>query len=170
MSHNRSLIRALATRIWNSDDGVIETYPGTLDEYMPSCRLRLEAEARRTTGDDEPARAAQGAPAPAPGKTTRADERARKRREAQLRQQRSVRLGPIQKRIDSLETRIAKLESQQAERSAQLSDAEVYADASRRDQLLSAYQKGADKLEELTARWEGAAEELERAEAELAAE
>src|SRR5690242_12176180 len=36
VSHNRSLIRTLATRIWNVEDGAVETYPGTLDEYMYS--------------------------------------------------------------------------------------------------------------------------------------
>jgi len=34
VSHNRSFIRSLATRIWDVADGVVETYPGTLDEYM----------------------------------------------------------------------------------------------------------------------------------------
>ena len=30
VSHNRSLIRAVATKIWNVEDGQVETYPGTL--------------------------------------------------------------------------------------------------------------------------------------------
>ena len=79
-------------------------------------------------------------------------------------------IGPLQKRVDELETRIAKIEGQQQERSAQLSDADVYADSTRRDKLLRDYQKWSDKLEELNARWEGAVEKLDRAEAELAAD
>src|SRR5690606_35074708 len=34
VSHNRSFVRRLATRIWNVEDGKVETYPGTLDEYI----------------------------------------------------------------------------------------------------------------------------------------
>jgi ATP-binding cassette subfamily F protein 3 len=167
VSHNRSLIRALATRIWNIEDGTVETYGGTLDEYMHSCRLRLDAAAN---GDGGSA-GAPAAPAPEPEsapKSTREDDKARKRREAQLRQLRSKRIAPIQKRIDSLESRIAELEDAQRGRSAELSDPDVYDDAARRNELLAAFQAAQDKLDELTARWEGAVEELERAEAELA--
>lgn len=34
VSHNRSFIRTLATRIWDVADGGVQTYPGTLDEYL----------------------------------------------------------------------------------------------------------------------------------------
>ncbi|MCB9707829.1 MAG: ABC-F family ATP-binding cassette domain-containing protein [Myxococcales bacterium] len=34
VSHNRSFVRRLATKIWNVEDGHVEVYPGTLDEYM----------------------------------------------------------------------------------------------------------------------------------------
>ena len=38
VSHNRSFIRTLATRIWDVADGRVETYPGTLDEYLDGHR------------------------------------------------------------------------------------------------------------------------------------
>ena len=44
VSHNRAFVRRLATRIWNVEGGTVETYPGTLDEYMDTCRKRQEAE------------------------------------------------------------------------------------------------------------------------------
>ena len=52
VSHNRSLIRTLATRIWNVADGHVETYPGTLDEYMYSQAQRLAGKelGRRSSG------------------------------------------------------------------------------------------------------------------------
>src|SRR6185436_6060866 len=40
VSHNRSLVRTLATRIWNVEGGGVETYPGTLDEYLYSMSER----------------------------------------------------------------------------------------------------------------------------------
>jgi ATP-binding cassette subfamily F protein 3 len=163
VSHNRSLVRKLATRIWNIEDGAVETYPGTLDEYMYSCRVRLEQ------GGSQPApgpAAAADAAAAAP-RTRRDEDKQRKRREAEERQRRSRVIGPLQKKVDELEARIAALEAEQAERSALLSDAGVYADAARRDGLLRAFREGQDKLDELGARWEHAVAELEAAQAEL---
>jgi len=158
VSHNRSLVRRLATRIWNVADRTVETYSGTLDEYMYSCRVRLDENAESAGISDEAARPAK----------RREDEKARKRREAEERQKRSALIGPITSRIQSLEERIAELEKAQATRGAELSDPAVYADEKRRRTLLDAYQSAAAKIEELTARWEAATEELEAAEARLA--
>jgi len=184
VSHNRGLVRQLATRVWNVAGGLVETYAGTLDEYMDSCRRRLEEAvdrdeggAREAAGDARvgsnggAAAKADGAAASLDGaRKSRADERVRKRREAEERRRRSAVLGPITSRIEALEARIAELETAQSRRGAELSDPAVYADERRRRQLLSEYQTGAAKLEELTARWETAHEELAALEAELAAE
>ncbi|HUH00519.1 MAG TPA: ABC-F family ATP-binding cassette domain-containing protein [Kofleriaceae bacterium] len=158
VSHSLSLIRSLATTIWNVEDGTVEPYPGTLDEYLYSCRIRREG------GDSE---AAAPALQQSDARRTRIDDKDRKRREAALRNKRYRVLGPIEKRVGDLEARISELEQAQAERSAQLSDAAVYADAGRRNELLNAFQKAAEKLTELTNRWEGAQEELEEASASL---
>jgi ATP-binding cassette subfamily F protein 3 len=156
VSHNRSLIRTLATRIWNVENGAVETYPGTLDEYMYSQALRRGAEVAPTPE----ARAAK----------PKEDDKARKRREAEARQKRSARLGPLEKQVAQLEERISALEAEQKVRSTELSDPAVYDDAQRRNRLLTEYQTTADKLEELTARWEAAMAELEAAKTELVAD
>jgi ATP-binding cassette, subfamily F, member 3 len=166
VSHNRSLIRSLATRIWNVEDQRVENYPGTLDEYMYSMAERRLAVAA-APGDDAPRRDSRGAaPAPSTAKS-REDDRARKRREAEARQKRSVKLGPLEKTVAQLEERISMLEVEQRARSVELADPSVYDEASRRNKLLSDYQAAADKLEELTARWEVAMAALEAARAEL---
>ena len=159
VSHNRSLIRTLATRIWNVENGHVETYPGTLDEYMYSqAQRRMGVEDRR----DRPA--ASGF-RPQPEK--KEDDKTRKRREAEARQKRSAKLGPLEKQVAQLEERIGALEAEQKVRSAELSDPTVYDDAARRNKLLNDYQTSAEKLEELTARWEAAMAELEIAKAQL---
>ena len=56
------------------------------------------------------------------------------------------------------------------ERGTELADPSVYDEAARRNRLLSEYQTAADKLEELTARWETAMAALEAAKAEFAAD
>jgi ATP-binding cassette subfamily F protein 3 len=153
VSHNRSLIRTLATRIWNVEDGKVETYPGTLDEYMYS-------QAQRRQGLQE-------APKPAPPPKPKEDDKTRKRREAEARQRRSAKLGPLEKQVAQLEERIGVLEAEQKVRSAELSDPTVYDDAGRRNKLLADYQSAADKLEELIPRWEATMAQLEAAKAEL---
>jgi ATP-binding cassette, subfamily F, member 3 len=168
VSHNRGLVRRLATRIWNVSGGSVETYGGTLDEYMDSCRRRLGENSEPTGNDEAAAQASE--PGEDGARKSRADEKVRRRREAEERNRRSARLGPITSRIETLEQRIAELEKAQAERGAALSDPEVYADDRRRRQLLGEFQDAQAKIEELTARWESSHEELAAVESQLAAE
>jgi ATP-binding cassette subfamily F protein 3 len=158
VSHNRSLIRQLATKIWNVEDGRVEDYPGSLDEYLYSMNLRRRA----AGGEVETPTGQSSRPAASPQ-----DDKARKRREAEQRQQRSKVLGPLEKQVASLEDRIAELEAAQRQRSVDLADPSVYADESRRRTLLGGYQDAQDKLDELTARWEKAMAELEAAKRRL---
>src|SRR6185436_8126137 len=109
----------------------------------------------------------RGAEGDAAGALSREQEKARKRREAEARQKRAVKLGPLEKTVAQLEDRIAVLEAEQKVRSAELSDPAVYDEAARRNKLLSDYQAASDKLEELTARWEAAMAALEAAKAAL---
>ena len=166
VSHNRSLIRTLATRIWNVEDGRVETYPGTLDEYMYSmAQRRIAVAAADEASAPRDPKGAVPRPAAKPGADA---DKQRKRREAEVRQQRAKRVGPLEKQVAQLEDRIATLEAEQKVRSAELSDPAVYDDAQRRNKLLGDYQTATDKLEELTARWEQAMAELEAAKAEFA--
>jgi ATP-binding cassette subfamily F protein 3 len=166
VSHNRSLIRTLASRIWNVEAGHVDTYPGSLDEYLYSCAQRRKEVVVAGDVAHTRAKAAPAAVAPVP----KEDEKQRKRREAELRQKRAKTLGPLEKKVSDLEERITALETTQAKRSTQLSDPEVYADGARRNTLLSEYQSDQVKLEELTGRWEAAAEELEATRRRLDAE
>ncbi len=165
VSHNRSLVRKLATRIWNVEAGVVDTYAGTLDEYLYSMAQRRTAQEQAETGlASGPAAVAAATPA-----KSREEDKARKRREAEERTRRNQRLGPLEKQVATLEARISELETAQAGRSAELADPAVYADEPRRRKLLTEYQQGQEKLEELTGRWESAMAELESAKAELGA-
>ena len=167
VSHNRSLVRTLATRIWNVEHQTVETYPGTLDEYMYSqAQRRLMA----TEGKGGLARSASSNRGNSSPESPRIDEKARKRREAEARNRRAKVLGPLEKQVAQLEERIAELESAQSRRSTELSDPEVYADDARRRKLLGEFQDAQEKLEELTGRWETAAADLEKVRAELPAE
>jgi len=168
VSHNRSLIRSLATKIWNVEDQRVEIYPGTLDEYMYSMAQRRIAVSTVATA---PRRDPRGAvPVAVPSAKTRDDDKARKRREAEARQKKTAKLGPLEKLVAQLEERVGALEAEQKVRSAELSDPTVYDDAARRNKLLADYQSAQDKLEELTARWEKTMAELEVAKSQLGRE
>ncbi|ACY18532.1 ABC-F family ATP-binding cassette domain-containing protein [Haliangium ochraceum] len=180
VSHNRSLIRTVATKIWNVEAGRVEVYAGSLDEYLYSSQLRRDggevpaatggaAAARRAPGGSGGARESEAKAAPpaapekAQGKGSREEEKARKRRAAELRKKRAQVVGPLEKKVASLEKRITELEEVQSERSAKLSDPAVYEDSGKRDTLLNAFQDDQTKLDELTGRWEVAQAQLDEA-------
>src|SRR5690606_18154243 len=62
VSHNRQLIRKLATKIWAVDKGELVEYPGNLDDYMRQWRARYGGE--------------EGEAAPAPSKADTAPKKA----------------------------------------------------------------------------------------------
>ena len=168
VSHNRSFVRTLATKIWNVHDGTVEIYPGTLDEYLASASERGDELAAVADGKAEPSRQPASAEAPpasadaaGPSKRDRVSQRERKRREAEQRSLRNKRLKPLERKVAELEGRIAELEEAQKQRSVALADPTVYEDAARRSELLDAYRGAADELEGLNGRWEQATLELE---------
>ncbi len=173
VSHNRSFVHRLATRIWDVKEGGVEEFPGTFTEYLDRCS-RLEASS--DAGDAEAAARSAGslgspgssgssgssgsrgasasAKGAAPrGKAARAERKAKKPGEGRARRQ-------LEKRVKELEERISSLEAEQAERSSELSLPETYADSEKYNRLLGAYREDSDKLEELMARWENASAEL----------
>ena len=167
VSHNRSFIRTLATKIWNVEGGGVDMYPGTLDEYLERHRAAAGSEqtaepAPKPTGT-KPAPQAEPRADKKPPKATESREarRARKREEAAARAQRTKKVGPLQKRVNELEAEIATLEETQRKRNLQLADPALYEDASRRQEVLTAYQADAARLAELTDQWELAQAELE---------
>jgi len=174
VSHNRSFVKRLATQIWNIENGKVEVYPGTLDEYMFAQRSRQEEAERLVRGEKE-ATAARAPKSSAPvavpdTRVSRADEKERKRREAELRTQRNKSLKPLKDRIQKLETEIERLEQSQKDVTAQLSDPSVYADAKRRNELLMRFEEQKGVLQKHTSAWEDATLELEGKETALAGE
>ncbi|HEX4353385.1 MAG TPA: ABC-F family ATP-binding cassette domain-containing protein, partial [Polyangiales bacterium] len=152
VSHNRAFVRRLATRIWNVADGHVETYPGTLDEYMDSCRLRVEQESGQATSarKREPERTAAPAPkpmaaapapkpqsastpqpvaqvsAPKPSVSTPSKPSANKAATVS-----KNRVQKLEREVKELEAKITALETAQKERSDLLADPSVYADKQR---------------------------------------
>ena len=184
VSHNRALIRRLATKIWVVEGGKVTEYNGNLDDYMQQERARLSEAVRGDVAKSEGSRAVPSAASKAPGSTgatksaappppdparSREDDKSRKRDEAKRRDERQKKIGPLKKKVEELEARIAELEAKQKERNDKLCDPSVQMADKERFAMLDAMQSDQSKVDELTERWSSAQEELEKAERALAA-
>ncbi len=149
VSHNRSFLDSLATHVWDVRDHKIVPYPGNLADYL----VHL---------DDEAAARAKGEDLPTPGQGAEKSGSAkdRKRLEAEARQARSAKAGPLKKEVSKLEARIAELETAQKHREAQLVDPAFASDFSKSRPVLDAHREAAAELEAAMNRWEAASSEL----------
>ena len=159
-SHNRSFVRRLATRIWNVAGGLVEVYPGTLDEYLESSLRQLELPGE--AGSD----AARVAP-PEDDKRGRESDKERRRREAEERARRRQVLRPIEERLGAVEEEITAIEAAQRQRTEELAQPAVYADPARSAEINRAFRQAVGRLAELNAQWEQVGGELDEARARL---
>jgi len=151
VSHNRSFINQLATRIWDVRDGNVEEWTGNLDAYLYHLQQIAETQESQRPG----------APAATP-QTAKAQEsdRDRRRREAAEREARAATLRPIKQEIEKLEARIAELEDEKRLIEPQLADPALYNDFARSGPLMSRFAELQKKLDELYGRWEQQQERL----------
>jgi ATP-binding cassette subfamily F protein 3 len=149
VSHNRSFLDALATHVWDVRDHKVVPYPGNLAEYLQHL-------------DEEAAARAKGEDLPRPGErgVVAVSQKDRKRVEAEARQAKSAKAGPLKKEIAKLEARIEELEAAQKDREAQLVDPAFAADFAKSRPVLDAHREAAAELEAALARWEAASSEL----------
>jgi ATP-binding cassette subfamily F protein 3 len=164
VSHNRALIRKLATKIWVVEGGTVTEYMGSLDDYMARERARLTQAAKDATAT---APKTKTKTQPPPKMDAPVDDRARRRDEAQRREQRNKVIAPLKKKVQDLEARIAEIEAKQAERNAKLCEPGTLTDKDR-FALLDGLQVDQSKLDELTERWEHTQKELDEKEKSLA--
>ncbi|MCA9602245.1 MAG: ABC-F family ATP-binding cassette domain-containing protein [Polyangiales bacterium] len=164
VSHNRSFVRRLATRIWDMEGGTLSTYPGTLDEYLEFERRRREGEGTPTDGPmggRPPEAPALAAAERRPAKGTREEEKERKRREAEERKRVRV-VVDLERRVGELDGKITEAQDAQKRRGEAIDGPEAQADADVRFRLIAEYQNGHEALEALLAEWMEASEALER--------
>ena len=151
VSHNRSFINQLSTRIWDVKDGDIEEWSGNLDAYL--YHQQQLAEGAETT-------AAAGAPIVAKKSESDKD---RRRREAQEREAKAAKLRPIKQEIEKIEARIAVLETEKKSLEPQLADPALYNDFQRSRPLMARFSEIEQELPALYDRWEKLQESLEQA-------
>ncbi len=150
VSHNRSFLDPLVSKTLEFRPGrQPRLFTGNISYYLEK------------TADEE------AAPSQAPAKPKAAsapsvNRKEQKRREAELRQQRSKLLKPLESELEQLESGIAELEGAQATLTAALSSEEVAADPDKLQQTSRAVQQITEKLENAYSRWGTLSDEVER--------
>jgi len=153
VSHDRSFLNRLATRIWEVKGGGVEETPGNLDDWLYHQRQLAEAAAIQGQAGDG---AAKGPDQRGPG------ERDRRRAEADARNERYRREKPLRDEIVRLEARIGELEAAKGAAEQALADPALYQDFPRARPHLDALAAANEELPELYAAWEARQRELER--------
>ena len=148
VSHNRSFINQLATRIWDVRSGGIEEWTGNLDAYLYHVQQLENAGGAPTA-----------APTAAAAKPETSDKE-RRRREAQEREARAAALRPLKQENEKVEARIAVLEAEMKVIQPQLADPVLFNDFQRSRPLMNRYGEVQAELEKLYARWEKLQESL----------
>jgi ATP-binding cassette subfamily F protein 3 len=152
VSHDRSFLNGLATRIWEVKDGGVVDWPGNLDDWLYHQRDARE----RTPQPGTPA--APAPPGPRGGAPT---DRERRRQEAEERNARNARQRPLRDAIARLEARIAELEAAQRAAEAALADPALYEDFARARPHVEALAAAKEELARLYPEWEARQAELE---------
>jgi len=138
VTHDRSLMARLATRVIEVNDGRVVLYPGGYDDYEAARLSRMTASAPVAQAATRARRAA----GPAPAARDQAPARDQTRRERSERQKREREQARLEKDIEAREARRAVLEEQ-------LADPEVYHDGARAKDLVGEYERVRAELESL---------------------
>ena len=142
VTHDRSLMARIATRVVEVSDGRVTLYPGGYDDYE-AARLAREAEAAPLSA---PAARATEAPRAPAARDARAHEEAKRARAAERRRAREIER--IERDIETREAAMRELETQ-------LADPEVYQDGARARDLVARYERLRAEVDTL---WERLAE------------
>lgn len=168
VSHTRSFVNRLATKVWDvSPDGVTE-WPGNLDDYLRHRELEKEAAlassastASSTSSTSTGNASTQGATPSTSTAPSGSRDKERRRLEAQERQARSAREKPLRDELARLESRIAECEAAVAAAEEALADPTIHADFNRARPHIDAQSAGQEELERLYAAWEEVGAKLE---------
>ncbi|HEX7574415.1 MAG TPA: ABC transporter ATP-binding protein, partial [Bacteroidota bacterium] len=146
VSHDRDFLDPIVTKVVDFRHGGIRTYPGNVSEYID------------VRGKEQQAAAlpAQGKSASGPG-----SEKERKRLEAEERQKRYRKTGPLRERIGVLERQLEEMEKEKAEISRRMADPDIYRDGERVKTLHARYKELEKALGDGYFRWNELTKELE---------
>jgi ATP-binding cassette, subfamily F, member 3 len=149
VSHDRDFLDPLVTKVVEFKDGHIRTTLGNVSEYLVARQAREAAAIPERRSSSTPV-----------GKD-------RKRREAELRNERYARTKPLQDKLARLEKEIEALETKKKDLEAAMADPEAYRAGEAVREVHATYRETGDTLLDLYHRWGKISEELEKVRAEF---
>ena len=158
ITHDRTLIRQIASKIIEIRNGRFEVFPGDYDSYLywrESVQVRdggNAQEAPSTAGAGESARG---------GRHQRSRDRLLKRTEGELRNRYYRRSAPIRKRLNDIEAELGRLEAELKEIEGHFADQEQYGEGGRVVQAIESHRQVKESIVRLTAEWEALSAEAE---------
>ncbi|MCF6313648.1 MAG: ABC-F family ATP-binding cassette domain-containing protein [Verrucomicrobiales bacterium] len=160
VSHNRSFLDPLVTKVLEFvPQKPPRLFHGNLSDYLDKKAEEKEAQAAKGVKGSGKLSAVGGG-----------NRKEQRRLEAQQRQQRSKVLKPLQERLETVETLIAKLESEKPELLAKLGNAEFFKSEPDLARVIAHRFKDLEyEMQKAYSDWDAISEDLERAEAELGA-
>ena len=149
VSHDRDFLDPLVTKVVEFKDGHIRTTLGNVSEYLAARR----------------AREAAAVPERRSSSTTAGKDR--KRREAEMRNERYARTKPLQDKLARLEKEIEDIEKRKRDLEAALADPDAYRSGEALRETHATYRGTGEHLMDLYHRWGKISEELDKVRAEF---
>lgn len=148
VSHDRAFLDPLVTKVLEVRPGSLKTYLGTVSEYLAKKKLEREGKAQ-----------ASGEKSQSKANGQRSDwQMEQGRRKALAKEVRT-----IKRRMEEVESDIARLEARKKELESLLADPDFYRDGSKAKPALSEYNELQPQLDECLSLWTRFAEKLEQA-------
>jgi ATP-binding cassette subfamily F protein 3 len=145
VSHDREFLQGLTQKVYEFKNKNIKEYIGDIDTFLSEKDLENFKQLESSQKEQ---------------KNTKQDKtKERLTYDQQKKQQKSIK--KLQNRINKLEKEIEYLENSQKSIDADLSDPEKFKELSQKEGFFEQYEKNQQKLQELEAEWEQAAEQLE---------
>jgi ATP-binding cassette subfamily F protein 3 len=143
VSHDRDFLDPLVNKVVEFKNGQIHTMLGTVSDYL----------AARQAGE--------AALAPERRSVSPPGDKSRKRREAELRNERYARTKPLQDELDRVEREIEQLEQEKRDLEATIADPEAYRSGEALHEIHATYRRTGEQLTDLYHRWGKLSDELD---------
>ena len=143
VSHNLDFAKRLSTKVWDVHDGMVETYPGSLAEYI-----------EQYSSVEEAPKAAEAKPAHQKPQVQNREQN--KKEQAEQRKRRSA----LEREIAELEAKIAQIETEQNELEARLAHPSTQSNPEEAKTVAKRYEEVRTESAGLLTRWEKASSEL----------
>jgi ATP-binding cassette subfamily F protein 3 len=165
VSHNRYFVNSFVNKVLEIKDGRGRLFEGNIDDYFVKLQELALENVRAVEQGVQGEQLAAAAAAPSNAVSTKG--RTARQEQARIRQEKSMLLGPVRKKIAKVEEEIEGLEDRKKELEIRMADPELYKDEQAFADSSREYKTIERRLDRHYYRWEELQAELEKKEAEF---